>query len=146
MLVKPRALVPQIVGTDDRRVASGVAEADRAFFEDGDVADTVLLGEIIGRRQAVATAADDDDIVARLWRRLAPQRRPAAMPVERLAGERGEGIMLHRGSATRRHLEVEQPRGIAAEDRPPLGIVEERRGLDKPDGVDLAHICLLYTS
>ena len=43
-----------------------------------------FLGEVIGGRQAMAAAADDDDVVGRLRLGLAPGRLPAAIAAERL--------------------------------------------------------------
>ncbi len=96
MLVDPRAGVPQIIRADDRRVAPGIAEADRAFFEHRDIADAVLFREIISGRQPVPAAADNHDLVALSRRRLAPSRRPAPVPRQRMPGEREDGILLHR--------------------------------------------------
>src|SRR5580765_6002094 len=95
MLVDPRALVPQIVGADDRRVAPGIAEADRPLFQHRDIADPVLLGEIIGGREAMPAAADDDHLVTRPRRRLAPGRPPAAVPAQRVTREGEDRISLH---------------------------------------------------
>src|SRR5438270_4029275 len=98
MLVDPGALVPQVIGADDRRIAPGIAEADRAFFEHRDIPDPVLLGEIIAGRQTMPATADDDHPVMRPRRRFAPQRRPAAMLPERSARQRGHRIALHSGT------------------------------------------------
>ena len=79
MIVERRAFVEQIVRADDGGVAAGVAAADPAFLEHRDVRQAVLLGQIVGGAQAMAAAADDDGIVARLGLGLAPLRLPAAM-------------------------------------------------------------------
>src|SRR3954451_973368 len=81
MLVDPRTGVPEIIRADDRRVAPGIAETDRAFFEHRDIADAMLFRKIISGRQPVPAAADNHDIVALSRRRLAPGRGPA--PVSR---------------------------------------------------------------
>ena len=73
----------------------GIAEADRALFDDRDIADAVLPGEIIGRRQPMPAAADDHHLIARPRRRLAPGRRPAAMAGQRVAREGEDRIALH---------------------------------------------------
>jgi len=52
------------------------AAADPALLQHGDVADAVLLGEVVGRGEAVAAAADDDDVVFRPGFRAAPGERP----------------------------------------------------------------------
>src|SRR6266851_555414 len=95
MLVDPRTLVPQIVGADDRRVAPGIAEPDRPLFQDRDIADAMLLGKVVSGRQPMPAAADDDDLVARLRRRLAPGRLPEAVPGQRVARQGEERIALH---------------------------------------------------
>src|SRR5580692_6421841 len=101
MLVEPGAFVPQIVGADDRRIAPRVAEANRSLFQHRDIADAVLLGEVVGGREAMPAAADDHDTIARLRRRLAPERLPAAVAAERLASQRRERIALHRAQVSR---------------------------------------------
>src|SRR5439155_25930611 len=95
MLVDPRTGVPQIIGADDRRVAPGIAKADRALFQHRDVLDAVLLGEVVGGCQPVPAAADDDHLIARPRRRFAPGRLPGAVPEKRVAGEGEGGISLH---------------------------------------------------
>ncbi len=78
VLVDRGALVVQVVGADDRRVAAGIAAADPALLDDGDVCEPMLLGEIVGGRQPMPAAADDDGVVARLRSlRKAPGRLPA---------------------------------------------------------------------
>ena len=67
----------EIVRADDGGVAAGIARADPSLFENGDVGQAVLLGEIVGGRQAMTAAADDDHIVFALRLRIAPCRRPA---------------------------------------------------------------------
>jgi len=50
VLVQRRALVVKIVGPRDGHVAARVAEADRTALEQRDVAHTVVLGQVLGRR------------------------------------------------------------------------------------------------
>src|SRR5579883_3309170 len=95
MLVEMRAVVPEVVGADDGRIAAGIAAADPSLLEDGDIGDAVILGEIIGRREAVAAAADDDDVIGRLRRRIAPGARPTSMPAESMA-EKPQKRVPHR--------------------------------------------------
>ena len=78
----------QIVGADDRRVAAGIAGADPALFQHRDVGDAVLLGEVIGGRKAMAAAADDDDVIGRLRRGIAPDRRPMSLACQGVPGQR----------------------------------------------------------
>ncbi len=73
------ALRVEIVGADHRCVPPGIAAADPAFLEHRRAANSVSLGEIIGRRQTMAAAADDDGVVRRLGDRRAPSRRPATV-------------------------------------------------------------------
>src|SRR5439155_7297972 len=60
-----------------------------------DVADAVLLGEVVCGRQAVSAAADDDDLIARPRRWLAPGQLPGAVAEQRVPGESEGGISLH---------------------------------------------------
>ena len=94
-LVDACALVPEVVGADDRGVAAGVAAAEPALLEHRDVGDAVLLGEIVGGGQAVAAGADDDHLVARLRLRAAPGRCPVLVTGESVSREGPDGIALH---------------------------------------------------
>ena len=97
MIVEGRALVEEIVRADDGGVAAGVAAADPALFEHGDVGHPVLLGEVIGGPQAMSAAADDHGVIARLGSGLAPLRFPAEMaretPLDQ--GPSGKGLAAH---------------------------------------------------
>ena len=66
LVVELHAFGRQIVGADDGSVAAGIAAAEVALVEHGDVADAVVAGQIIGGRQTVTAGADDDHIVAGL--------------------------------------------------------------------------------
>src|ERR1700730_10297831 len=79
MVVKRGAFVEQVIRADDRGIASGVAAADPALFQDGDIRQTVFLGQIVRRTETVTAAAEDDGVVACLGFGLAPLRLPAAM-------------------------------------------------------------------
>ena len=72
----------EIVGADDGRVPPGVAAADPPFLQHGDAREAVRLGEIVGRGEAVAAAADDDGVIGFLWLRRAPGRLPAGVAGE----------------------------------------------------------------
>lgn len=63
MIVKTGALVIEIVGADDRRVAAGIAAPEPALVDDGDIGDAVLAGQIIGGSQTMAAGADDDHVI-----------------------------------------------------------------------------------
>ena len=73
VLVDRRALVPEVVRADDRRVAAHVAAAEPAALEHGDVRDAVVLREVVGGREAVPAGADDHDVVGPLRVRRAPE-------------------------------------------------------------------------
>ena len=64
LAVEGRAFGRAVVRADDRRVAARRARADVGLLEDGDVADPVPLREVVGGREPVRAAADDDDLVA----------------------------------------------------------------------------------
>jgi hypothetical protein len=53
----------EIIGADDRRVAAGAAETDPPFFEDRDIPYLVVLCEIKGGSQAMATSTNNDNVV-----------------------------------------------------------------------------------
>ncbi len=72
-----------VVRADDGGVAADVAGAEPAFLQHGDPADAVLLGEVIGGRQSVPAAADDDDVVFLLGLGLPPRRLPAPVAGDR---------------------------------------------------------------
>src|SRR5260221_9444259 len=76
-----------------RRVAPGVAAAEPALLEHGDVGDTVVLGKIIGSGKAVAAGPHDDDFVFRFRRRVAPRALPASMAGERVANQAEERVV-----------------------------------------------------
>ncbi len=61
--VEVRGFVPQIVGAHDGGVAAGVATANPALFQHRDVGHAVLLGEVVGGRQAMPATADDQRVV-----------------------------------------------------------------------------------
>jgi hypothetical protein len=52
----------------------------------------VLLGEIIGGREAMAAAAHDDDVIFFFWLRLAPGGRPVLVAGKGVLEEREDGI------------------------------------------------------
>src|SRR6478736_1296940 len=65
-VIEAHALGRQVIGTDDRRVATGVAAADVALLEHGDTPDAMVARKAVGRGQAVAARADDHHVVARI--------------------------------------------------------------------------------
>src|SRR6201987_6048364 len=66
-----------------------------------------------------------------------PGKRPG---ISAPGGRHLNSISVAPRSTRRRDFDVQQPRSVAAEDRPALGVVEPCRTLDKADRVDLAHI------
>src|SRR5690348_16663133 len=87
-----RVRLEQIIRAHDRGVAPGVAQAERALLQHRDVGDAVLLGEVIGGREPMAAAADNDDVVTRLGFGRAPRRLPAAVMAECFTDKPGEGV------------------------------------------------------
>ncbi len=81
-----------VVRAHDRGVAPGVAAAEPALLEHRDVGDAVLLGEVVGGRQAMAAATHNHDVVSRLRLGAAPGRGPARMVAQRIARQAEEGI------------------------------------------------------
>ena len=79
--------LPQIVGADDGGVAAGIAAAEPAFLQHGDVRHAVLLGHVIGGGEPMSAGADDDDVVEALRLGRAPLLRPILVTAQRLSGE-----------------------------------------------------------
>ena len=77
----------EVVGAYDLRVAAGIALADGAALEHGDVLHAVLFREEICRREAVSAAADDDGVVRFLQRGAMQNARPGPPAVDRVPGE-----------------------------------------------------------
>ena len=96
--VKRQVAGEQVVGADDGGVAANVAVAEPAFFNHRDAANVVVFGQVIGRGEAMAAAADDDHIVVRRGRGVAPGGLPALMAGEGLL-EHGEGGVFHGGAS-----------------------------------------------
>ena len=63
LLVEQCCFGPEIVGANDRGVASGIAAADPAFLQHRDIREPMLFGQVVGGRQSMPAATDDDDIV-----------------------------------------------------------------------------------
>ena len=81
-----------VVGADDRGVAADVAGAEPALLQHRDIGEAMLLGEVIGGRQPMPAAADDDDVVFRLGLGLAPGRRPVLVAGAGVLQEREDGV------------------------------------------------------
>ncbi len=110
ILVEVRVRIEVIVRAHDGRVAPGVAAAEPAFFQHGDIAHAVLFGEVVGGGEPVPAAADDHRVVMPFRRRAAPGQRPVLVETQRVAGERENGIAHGRRMLTvacampKRHL------------------------------------------
>ena len=88
MRVELAVPLEQVVGPHDRRVAPDVAAAEIPPLQHRDVGDPVVLREIVGRRQPVPAAADDDGVIGGLRLRVAPDRRPAPVAGQRIPNDR----------------------------------------------------------
>ena len=65
-VVEADAFGREVVRADDGGVSGRIATRQVSLLQDGDVGDAVFLGEIVGSREPVPAAADDDDVVRRL--------------------------------------------------------------------------------
>ena len=82
----------EIIRPHDGGVAAGVAAAEPALLDHADTRALVSFRQVIGGREPMAAAADDDEVVSRLRLRLAPRLRPAFVAGEALAKEGDGGI------------------------------------------------------
>src|SRR5947207_9459010 len=73
VFVDRRALIPEVVRANDGGVAGHVAARQPAPLEHGNIRDVVILRKVVGRCQAMAASADDDDLVRAPRLRVAPQ-------------------------------------------------------------------------
>jgi hypothetical protein len=87
VLVELRVRANRIVRAHDGSVAPGVAAADVAALEHGDVAEPVVLREVVRGRETVPAATDDHDLVRGFQRGRAPGPRPAPVAAQRMARE-----------------------------------------------------------
>ena len=65
-----------VIRPDDGRVAPNIARPKPAFLQNGYIPDAVDFGKVIGSRQAMATTANNDDIIFWLGLRISPDRFP----------------------------------------------------------------------
>ncbi len=56
----------------------------------------MLLGQVVGGRQAVAAATDDDHVVRFLRRGVSPRPWPMAVAPQRVGSQAEQGIARHR--------------------------------------------------
>jgi hypothetical protein len=94
-----------VIGAHDGRVASYIAAAEIALLEHGDVLQPVFLRQVIRRGQAMAAAADDDDVIGVPGRRIAPGGPPALVAGQALGEHRQAGIP-HLNPFASRHARV----------------------------------------
>src|SRR5437016_4270272 len=111
MLVEKRGFIPQIIGTDDGRIAGSITAAKIALLDDGDVADAMVLGQIVRRGEAVPACPDDDDVVGLFGVSAPPRRIPTFVVLEALREKRpGRIIFPHQNSpATSRDAAAKHP-------------------------------------
>ncbi len=76
-------------------VPARITAADPAFFEQRDVANAVLAGEVVRGGQAVPAAADDNDIVRALRSRNAPEGLPVPVRAQCMSKQGETAISLH---------------------------------------------------
>ena len=95
LLVEPGVAVDHVVRSNDRRITASIAATDVVFLEHGDVADAVVLGEVIGGGKTVPAAAHDYDIVRGLGVGIPPRARPTLVPAKGIP-EQAERRVAHR--------------------------------------------------
>ena len=76
MAVKLRIAFKQVICAHDGGVATDIATAQIALLKHGDIRDAMIFGEVIGGCQTVAATANDNHVILRFWRRIAPRARP----------------------------------------------------------------------
>ena len=91
-VVEADALGGQVVRPEDGRVPPRAAAADVPLVQHGDVGDPVVDGEVVGGREAVHAAADDDHVVGVPQRLVRPGPRPRA--AGQAVAEQGERAVL----------------------------------------------------
>ena len=91
--IEGRVAFKKIVGTDDGGVAPDVAAADPALFQNRDRSLAKLACQIIGGGKTMAAAADNHEIIGRLWCRIAPGRPPAPVAGQTFSQNPEAGIV-----------------------------------------------------
>ena len=74
VLVEGGALISEVVGPNHRGVSDRVPVPEPGPLHDRDVGDAVVLGQVIGGRQPVQPAPDDDDVIGGFGVRIPPQK------------------------------------------------------------------------
>ena len=75
----------------------------KSFFQNRDVFDAVVFGQVIRRGQTVAATADDDDVVAFFRLRVAPGAVPVLVSGQRVAQQRPDRVVRHPGLLLHAH-------------------------------------------
>ncbi|MNH22257.1 hypothetical protein D3C79_821050 [compost metagenome] len=95
VLIEMRRLVPQVVGTDNRCVARGVAATQPALFDYRDIGDAMLLGQVVCSGQAMPAATNNNHVVDLFRGRRAPHALPVFVMAERVFEEAEARVTLH---------------------------------------------------
>ena len=74
-LVEAHAIFGEIVRPDDGRITPCATGADVTLFQNRNIRDAVLRGQVIRRGKAVSAATNDDDII-RVRQALGPMEHP----------------------------------------------------------------------
>lgn len=107
MVIKPGTFVPQIIGADDGGVSSCVPATYPAPVENSDIRDPVVLDEVVGGRETMPAAADNDDVIMILGHRGGPCSLPAALTIQAFL-QQGQGrIAAQKKAYYARVLKVE---------------------------------------
>ena len=78
-IIEVCALGIEVVRAHHRGIAPGIAATKPAALDHRHLADAVLLGQVVSRREPVPTATDDNHVIARLRCGAAPQLWPILM-------------------------------------------------------------------
>ena len=95
MFVKLPVPRKHIVGSDDRGVPATIASAEPAFFDDGNILDVVILGEIISGGESVQSGTNNDDVILCFGLWVTPGAIPAFLTREAVDEDFPGGIGFH---------------------------------------------------
>src|SRR3954452_20991748 len=79
ILVEVVVLRQQVVGSDHRCIATNVAITNESLLQHGNPLHSMISGEMVGRRQAMAACANHYDVISGLQALLAPKRAPVTV-------------------------------------------------------------------
>ena len=85
MLVKGHVARFTVIGADDGGVAPDIARADPTFFNDSNIGQAVVFGQIIGRGEPMTAATHNNGVIFGLWLRLPPGGCPVFLAFESLS-------------------------------------------------------------